>query len=846
MADGRSKLQSDQHPIARFLGEDARMGGPFALLGIGYEEQESGILRARDRRLLQIERHHQCRTPDADEVRLAVHAACAQLLDQRLREQLQQRWPPGKPQGDPPAWSTRRASQLPSSVLRSARMILAASGGWNPRARRRLALLARMYRVPAVDIIRSLGFSRTASANPQREKPPIHSHSLPLPDSSIGTWVMVYLVLGVLLLGLGVQTTRALVADKPALTASPAGVENDVFAKVEPQDDRRDAAQSSTRTVRHYSALIHEIEKASRLAADDPMGGAQAVKAYMPSFFIQWTAFPRDDLEKFSASLSMIDLALQQSTQATRMFHQAIGSSASNVNPLQAIPSVAIRRHLATPVNERATFAETIDGVIEQFAVDASTDDAKWWGAWIQAVDGLHGEDENAASRLVLLALESRLRAEGGSASWSKSAALLANTLTWRARSPERVWMLGVLNDSSFSTTRVAALTNAIATHSSASGVRIDMALADDATMEDRYLLADAYRSAWSASSGENIFVEQLGDELLAAASLTGPELSGDVAESRIRELAKLNAVCWVYWRGGHAQAESMLELQRENAAPPVPQATLMLEQSTTDDRLAFALVNADRSTDELDELQRIRRDQRVGLNTAHAVVRLAMTGSSRETREAAEDVIEDHADDLSMLIAIDRSLSARRVSLRYKEMLNGLLGISLNPADDHWISHAHRVILTAMQTASSQVVYPESAALAAVMENAYTDRLAVGQSGSSLLESAQILMADLGRASLASGADQSAVAEVFQITRIKSARSKNLAQQFVAYQWGVFSLQSHYTELVVRGASPQIQHIAAELNSRIQLSRSVEDQAAQIERAQSQLWLFYFREGQL
>ncbi|MBL4699268.1 MAG: hypothetical protein JKX70_10585, partial [Phycisphaerales bacterium] len=91
-------VSPSQSPIIEFLGDDAGTGGPFAILGLPHEiVSDDQIVRACLRRLNQIDHHRHRSTPDAQEVRLAVHAAGSQLLDSALREQLAMRWPPGTP-----------------------------------------------------------------------------------------------------------------------------------------------------------------------------------------------------------------------------------------------------------------------------------------------------------------------------------------------------------------------------------------------------------------------------------------------------------------------------------------------------------------------------------------------------------------------------------------------------------------------------------------------------------------------------------------------------------------------------------------------------------------------------
>lgn len=80
---------SDKALIAKFLGTEASEGGPFGLLGIrALDATPARIEQALQVRLDAVDEHAEAYTPAADEVRLALHAAAAQVLDPRVRKEL--------------------------------------------------------------------------------------------------------------------------------------------------------------------------------------------------------------------------------------------------------------------------------------------------------------------------------------------------------------------------------------------------------------------------------------------------------------------------------------------------------------------------------------------------------------------------------------------------------------------------------------------------------------------------------------------------------------------------------------------------------------------------------------
>lgn len=138
---------SESGLVTKFLGAQAATGGPFALLGIDAADvsDEAVLLGLRDR-LEQASRHPEGATPEADEVRLALHAAAAQLLDRRTRETMVEKWGGHEGRGQNDRHPARYIDESERQIMllqHDAVMAIAACGGWNERARARLMMLAQ-------------------------------------------------------------------------------------------------------------------------------------------------------------------------------------------------------------------------------------------------------------------------------------------------------------------------------------------------------------------------------------------------------------------------------------------------------------------------------------------------------------------------------------------------------------------------------------------------------------------------------------------------------------------------------------------------------------------------------
>jgi len=169
-------------PIERFLGPDEARGGPFALLGIRPTAlSDDTVIQALHRQLSRVAAHPESQTPAADEVRLALHAAAAQLLDPTLREQMLTRHgggaaeaaPPTSPQPTP-GRSAPSQSTLQAAIEHDAILVLGSFGGWNPRALHRLLSMAHARGASSSLVaatLRDMAGRRGARPQAQTERP---------------------------------------------------------------------------------------------------------------------------------------------------------------------------------------------------------------------------------------------------------------------------------------------------------------------------------------------------------------------------------------------------------------------------------------------------------------------------------------------------------------------------------------------------------------------------------------------------------------------------------------------------------------------------------------------------
>lgn len=156
----------------RFLGPQASAGGPFALLDLlPGQTTNATVIAALEQQLEQVNSHPHSETHEADEVRLALHAAAAQLLDPGVRREMIARWSskalPTMPIPRAPAGHTQLSPAM-LALEHDAILTLAMHGGWNRQSLRRLAVLAHARGIPSDQVTRAIHAIASRRRRPQQ------------------------------------------------------------------------------------------------------------------------------------------------------------------------------------------------------------------------------------------------------------------------------------------------------------------------------------------------------------------------------------------------------------------------------------------------------------------------------------------------------------------------------------------------------------------------------------------------------------------------------------------------------------------------------------------------------
>lgn len=386
--------------VTVFLGEAATRG-PLALLGLSIDRlAEEDVLAALDRRLSQVNEHSQRDTPAADEVRLALHAAAAQLLDARvvrlLRERASQKStpvPPAEPlpRPVPPRIEPPRVEPAPSDDFDAeVRGVLGASGGLTRDALQRVRALGALRGLGVDDVVRAVvrAGSRPATATTAersaggptmaRATAPSAGTDEPVPEwvalrqrgPRPWPWVLAAIgVVGVLGAGMVIMSSgpRAAVAPRaPETPASqpwaelPAAVGGAPEARSASEQGRQSRVQPAAADVgratgdEDISALVADVRQLAELV--EP-GGAEAlaarVEAVVPRLARVWPRVPSDQL---AACTDAVVEALYRCGEPTSAGERAAGAVLGAVaiwrdgapgEPLAAAWSAGMARRLS-------------------------------------------------------------------------------------------------------------------------------------------------------------------------------------------------------------------------------------------------------------------------------------------------------------------------------------------------------------------------------------------------------------------------------------------------------------------------------------------------------------------
>lgn len=877
--------------IARFLGADAARGGPHALLGLAQGVlSQSEILSARDRQMLRVDQHAESLTPAGDEVRLALHAAAAQLLNPAVREHLRVRG----------VAEQRRAAMM--GLEHDVVMTLGVYGGWTRRSLPRLVALAHARGLRANDVAEAVrGIAqRRARPKPIAGSPAVRRTVEHASDKVVARHQRAGLVIGLVALSsiivAGVVIRVALTsgarrgeqvaimplprdqrpspivlpprmedgqgAQAPAIPTPPEAAPADVLPSLERAlslagADPRQAERLGVEAVRGLSRHWLEFDAAQRARTQDAvlelmyrLGGSsinsrpmlEAAGSGAELLRSHRSGLSGDEVARATWSIGMLTRLRRESdlsAQSQMMIDRWLGSALLGVRPAQA------------------SFAEGAIAALQVIApVLASRDagDPEAWRAWAGGVAILTETD--AARRALLLAqggehvLTSRLGPQRASGAFESIAAVI-DAMPWEV--PEsRQWLVRQFDNREVGVPALSAATQALV-RQGAENIDPTMVLPANASDLDRRALRDRYVDAWDLSEpGSDTEVLDRLERAVAEldAGLT-PTSTGDQMLRSAVGYARLNAAAAARWQGDGAAAIQVLEHFRvPDAALSRPGGADMMNGSDGNwaERYLQQGANIDRRIELLGEL-RGGGARRLGTVDAEVLVSEALRGSGRGVRELARTAVEQFGSSPAVVNALLEE--APRIP-PIPSMSDLISNVTLSALPDRnspfWRAAVRRVLVERMLELLS--AEGDSAAidlLTSLLDDAYLERAMASRSISSSVDSSS---QPCERSAMQLRARWTQLAErmpgarlnitLAEVSRRRSGRmalARGLVQQFVVEQVALAETMGIVVAAERPGLAASVQGVLDQLDADIQRSTHVFEQVARVERAMVQLW---------
>ncbi|MBX3406244.1 MAG: hypothetical protein KF869_05710 [Phycisphaeraceae bacterium] len=690
-------MTHDPRPIiARFLGPEALEHGPFGLLGVSPDDCEAdSVDAALQRQLDRIAAHREADTPAADDVRLALHAAAAQLLDPRVRAHLVDRW-----RG---SWASAPARAVAVGTVKPTR-----------------AHTSQLHEAQTLD--RKL-----------QEREDDGRRELIRVLVFIGAAAMLMIALGlvaIVAIGPGAQgggggnaaqnlsTAPATPADvaPPALSEPAPTVASGAEAQppVEAQAPRR-----TTTDLVDPRRTLHELRECAKTARSDPHAAMQTFDRLIRQLSDWWVRYDPavrracDDavleaLLAMSADLAVLESAIESIAahsaglipapsapdrprprllpaevwpvtwsvgMLTRLSRERdvptsmalavsdaldarLGAARPPDQSFEAGAAGALRRLPALLMNDRSLRGQSRDSAA------GATGSTAALRKWIEACRAL-APDDAGAERALVDGLEQILiscREPEEDLGVFEAVGVLVREIRWRAGGAARPRLLDWFRDPRISDGDLRVVTAALTHGSAAEGIDSTMIYSAAAGPDDRSRLRAAYAAAWGIESAGRQQASQDWAETARAAAAAPRPASPDELLRETAALARINEAARLIWRGEGASAASLL---RDTAIaqgigpgallpPPAPVVhTFSMGGRVTNwaERYLAAERSIPARLELIAELDRIGRP--IDLVAASVLAREAVVGSPIQVRFAAARLAGQLADEPTIVHAL-------------------------------------------------------------------------------------------------------------------------------------------------------------------------------------------------
>ncbi|MEM1329649.1 MAG: hypothetical protein AAGG07_03715 [Planctomycetota bacterium] len=717
--------------VETFLGEEASRGGPFALLALDASTiDDELVIEALHTRITAVEAHPQAGSADAEEVRLALHAAAAQLLDPQVRRRLVARaGEPTKPEEvGPPAPRVPAVSSTVGAIEHDLLLVIARSGGWSRAALGEVARLAGARGVAPDEIpgainavVRRHVLRKRPVAEGAPPEAPSRPHVAPEPRQRRAPRV---LMIGMVLLSVLTATLAMIWAIGPSLRSRaplppPSGAGQQASAGLSDRTGGAGAAARSSPPPENAEG-VRGAEPAKVSLPDSVLlpqirAIAEGEQTRAPASEVIETVLARwlslEPSLRAALGAAVVDAAYDTPDDSWDAMRSAMGASLAvpwrDEGALRAsVAAAELTGRLSREVDLPTTRRRGVVGLASDTGLSADNGSAAlaWLGSlardlsearslegdrlewWIDAT--LDAEQAGPARDAVLLDLMARLSRRSGSPEpWYRDVLRrIVAEIGWRDGDRAREVFVALLADPRVSADRASVLTGALTERSAAAGIEPGMMLARGATPAVRRDLADAYRSAWGlAESGATSAIADVWLRAVNAVLDEEPAVSTTSVLATVAVLSELHLAAKLQWDGDQSGAEALLA--RAAAGGSTGPSSAARSPLFGSDRRAtawtVAVLTVDSPQDRLPLIERAPSSPMTP-GDAEVLFELAVAGRPERVRERATVAVLARRDDPAILnAALERepTLPRTRRTARLIEELTGATSLSVGDA---------------------------------------------------------------------------------------------------------------------------------------------------------------------
>lgn len=882
-------------PIELFLGADAVERGPFGLLGLSVAlHDDNDIVAALRTRVALVESHPQGRTPAADEARLALHAAAAQLLDPGIQRRLVERW----------TQSSQRDDGQPGQPM-DPMLAMSLVGGWTPQSLRRLAMVAQSQGLAVDQMVRAIsthaGYGPSAIATPAhveasteitgdaagddtRENGDSATRAVPF----VPMWLVVAVVaIGVvgLVVALRVLTPEPLQVSTPQVTP-PAPVE----AQPRPQESIPPVSRTEEPRERDLSTapddvLLGRLDAAVGAVGFDAGTAVEDAAPAIAALAARWTALQPDALARANglllelvygtapwpdANLELVrtiaqpvrslDAGVQGADQVLPAIWSAgfLGRLAAEADlPSRSVAAIDVALRDATGATGRSAggFAGATRLMVGRLPAVLSGAEPLAWQAWIDAVDRVTADDGDLRDRVLLSGLEVLVRpaaaGEAGQPARSDAIDRLVGAVDWSQQGRGRAWLLRALLAPGTPPGGLHEITSSLARRATA-GIDLALVLSRSASEYQRRELADQLATLWQlealTETGElaSAWSQKLSDVsyTLRASATPLEQLASAVRFGRLSEAASQR------WRGASGDAVALvagLDADIDGIlGSPAGGADSSLEQ---EDDWGLEFLRAEREPGRQGRLlQAIAAQRQIGPMSAEVLVAEALRGSTRPSRDAARAAVIGLAGNASVVNALLEELPNMRPSRVSAELIESATGTALpDPDSADWMLVARRhLVERLLQLVASESELRSIDELSTLLARSYEGRLTMPTgSGDSAVtmspEAAAMLLRSeleqLARTMFEPAQLNSGLAEIEAARATRLSIADGPPQRFLAQQLAAVSLFAQIVAAEQPGRAAEVRRELGVLDATRQRATHVLEQIAAGERTMTRLW---------